>query len=112
MFDFLKPNLKLCILLDAIGMVSFLIPGIGEGFDAVWAPISGFLFLIMFKSPMGALLAGAEEIIPFTDIIPSFTIGYFLLYKFKKQDKAKDIEYTTYEEVKEQKPTRLSIMNK
>lgn len=112
MLNFLKPNLKLCIILDVIGMATFLIPGVGEGFDTFWAPVSGLLFLAMFKSPMGALLAGAEEIIPFTDFIPSFTIGYFLLYKMKKQSKAQELEYTPYEEVKEQRPTKISIMNK
>lgn len=75
------PNILLCILLDAIGMASYFIPALGEFADLVWAPISGFLFYILFGGRfgmIGGVLNTLEEIIPFTDIIPSFTIAWFI----------------------------------
>lgn len=75
------PNIFLCILLDVIGMASYFIPALGEFADVVWAPISGFLFYILFGGRfgmIGGVLNTLEEIIPFTDIIPSFTIAWFI----------------------------------
>jgi len=75
------PNILLCILLDAIGMASYLIPALGEFGDIVWAPISGFLFFKLFGGRfgiIGGVLNFLEEAIPFTDIIPSFTIAWFI----------------------------------
>lgn len=42
------PPLWLCILIDIIGMLSYLIPGMGEWLDTIWAPISAFLFIYLF----------------------------------------------------------------
>jgi hypothetical protein len=75
------PNIGLCILLDLIGMASYFFPGLGELSDIIWAPISGFLFYKMFGGRLGkigAVLNFLEEIIPFTDVIPSFTIAWFM----------------------------------
>ena len=75
------PNIALCIALDAIGMASYLIPALGEFADVVWAPISGFLFFKLFGGRfglIGGVLNFLEEIIPYTDIIPSFTIAWFI----------------------------------
>lgn len=72
------PPLWLCILLDIIGMLSYLIPGMGEWMDTIWAPISAFLFIYLFGSTKGAIIAFLEEALPFTDIIPTFTITYFI----------------------------------
>ena len=75
------PNIGICILMDLIGMASFIIPGIGELTDIIWAPISGFMFYKLFGGRLG-LIGGVldflEEILPFTDIIPSFTIAWFI----------------------------------
>lgn len=73
-------NVKLwhCLLADAVGMLSYLIPALGESIDFVWGPLSGLLFFYWFRRPLGAFIATAEEMIPFTDIIPTFTIAYLL----------------------------------
>lgn len=73
-----KPKLLQCILVDAIGMVSYLLPGWGESIDIIWAPIAGIIFYIWFRKPLGTFLAIFEELIPFTDLIPIFTIYYFI----------------------------------
>ena len=75
------PSLWLCLLLDAVGMVSYFIPAWGEWIDAVWGPLSAFLFYYLFggkTGAVGAAISFAEESLPFTDIIPMFTIGYFV----------------------------------
>lgn len=75
------PPIGLCIALDIIGMASYIIPALGELADTVWAPISGLIFFALFGGRFGAIggiLNFLEEIIPFTDIIPSFTIAWFI----------------------------------
>jgi hypothetical protein len=75
------PSLALCIVLDIIGMATYLIPALGEFGDIIWAPISGFIFYKLFGGRFGVIggvLNFLEEIIPWTDIIPSFTIAYFI----------------------------------
>ena len=72
------PPLWLCVLLDLIGMLSYVVPGMGELIDAVWAPISAFLFSRLFGGIKGTILVFLEEILPFTDVIPTFTITYFI----------------------------------
>ncbi len=79
------PPLWLCILIDTIGMLSYIIPGMGEWMDAVWAPISAYLFGLLFGGTKGTIIAFLEEALPFTDIIPTFTITYFL--RKRKADK-------------------------
>ena len=53
-------NLKLlaAILIDLIGMASYIFPGVSELIDAVWAPISAFLvyFLFYLKSNLLVIL--------------------------------------------------------
>ena len=81
------PRLWACILMDLVGVASYLIPGFGEMIDAVWGPISAIVFYKWFKTPIGAIIAGSEEMLPYVDIIPTFTIAYFLLKN--KKDNAK-----------------------
>lgn len=71
-------SLTACILMDLIGCASYFIPGIGEGFDLVWGVIAGLVFRSWFHSNLWAIGAAIEEIAPFTDVIPSFTIGYLV----------------------------------
>lgn len=75
------PSLKLCILFDLIGMSSYIIPFFGEMIDTAWAPVSAIIFYFMFGSRLGtrgALFSFLEEWLPFTDIIPTFTIAWFM----------------------------------
>ena len=90
------PNIALCVLLDLVGMASYIFPTLGEFADVVWAPISGYIFFKLFGGRLGmigSVLNFLEEIIPFTDIIPSFTIAWFIRKKamdkmIQKNDKA------------------------
>lgn len=82
-------DLILGLLFDGIGMLSFSIPLIGEFSDVVWAPIAGFLMTWMYKGRIGkvaGIFAFLEEIIPFTDVIPSFTLTWIYNYWIKKKE--------------------------
>jgi hypothetical protein len=80
-------NLVLGLLFDGIGMLSFSVPLLGEFSDVVWAPIAVFLMTWMYKGTVGkvaGLFTFLEEIIPFTDVIPSFTLTWIYTYLIKK----------------------------
>ncbi|MBI1342076.1 MAG: hypothetical protein GC171_03970 [Terrimonas sp.] len=74
-----QPSLIFCLLMDALGYASFAVPGLGEAADLFWAPISALLFYRAFggwSGALGGLFNFAEELLPFTDFIPSFTIAW------------------------------------
>lgn len=80
--------LLLGILFDGIGMLSFVIPIVGEFSDIVWAPLSAFLIYKMYKGTEGkvsSLVAFVEEIGVFgTDFLPTFTLTWIYKYIIKK----------------------------
>lgn len=70
-----------CLLLDAVGMVSVAIPVVGPFLDIVWAPIAASISYKMFGEKRGkytSLVTFIEELLPMTDLVPSFTIFWFL----------------------------------
>jgi hypothetical protein len=81
-----KPSLLFCIAMDAAGMLTFFFPAIGEWGDMAWAPISAYIFRNAFGG-LGGLVGGAfsfiEELLPFSDIIPTFTIAWYIQNKYK-----------------------------
>src|SRR5580765_8055503 len=71
------PDLKHCIVLDVIGCVSYIIPPFGP----VWAVISGIIFYFMFGKKFGVfggIFSFLEELMPGVDLIPTFTIAWFI----------------------------------
>lgn len=80
-------KLLIGLLLDGIGMISFSIPFLGEFSDVVWAPIAAFIMSRMYRGRVGrvaSILTFVEEALPFTDVIPSFTITWIYTYFFQK----------------------------
>jgi hypothetical protein len=79
--------LLLSLAFDIIGSLSFFIPGIGEFTDVIWAPLAGWLMTRMYKGNIGKV-AGVvtffEEILPVSDIIPSFTLMWLYTFVIKK----------------------------
>lgn len=77
-------QLALSVLFDGIGMLGYLIPVIGELGDVAWAPIQAiFIWAMVGKERFGlyfTVLGFAEEILPFTDFIPSCTIAWVWKY--------------------------------
>ncbi len=90
-------NLFLGLLFDAIGMLSFAVPFIGDFSDVIWAPIAAWLMTRLYKGKAGQV-AGAvtffEEIMPGLDIVPMFTIMWFYTHVFKagKKEHVIDID--------------------
>jgi hypothetical protein len=77
------------IFFDLIGILSYVFPGFSEIIDLIWAPISGLLLAKMYKGNTGKIagvLGFLEELIPFTDIIPTFTITWIYTYIIKKEN--------------------------
>ncbi|MBR6549774.1 MAG: hypothetical protein IKT71_01045 [Paludibacteraceae bacterium] len=75
------PPIWLCILLDVAGCISYFLPTWGEWIDAIWAPLSALFFYLLFggkTGALGAVINFVEESLPFADILPMFTIGYFV----------------------------------
>jgi hypothetical protein len=69
-------------------MLSYIVPVFAESLDVIWAPISGLLLVIMYKGSVGkiaGLFGTVEELIPLTDIIPTFTITWFYTYIIRKE---------------------------
>ena len=88
-------NLFLSLLFDALGMASFLIPGIGEFSDVIWAPLSGWLMTRLYKGKIGQIagvVTFVEELMPGLDVVPTFTIMWLYTYVFNKTKKGKVIE--------------------
>jgi hypothetical protein len=79
-------KLVLSILLDALGSLSYIIPGIAEFSDIVWAPLSAWLMTKLYKGKPGkvaAVVNFVEEALPGFDIIPTFTLMWLYTYVFK-----------------------------
>lgn len=84
-------KLAICILLDAIGMVSTVIPVAGPFIDVIWAPVAASISYKMFGNKKGkytSLITFIEELMPVTDVIPSFTI-FCVLFDFLEIGKEK-----------------------
>ena len=71
-------RLVVSLIIDFIGSSSYLVPVVGESFDLAWAPIQTILIMAMYDECMPSLkyVSFLEEIIPFTDLLPSATLGW------------------------------------
>lgn len=73
-----RSKLAFSIVIDLAGMVSYIIPGALEVLDVPWGIVSRELVRGMYGSNILANFNFLEEELPFTDIIPTATLGYFL----------------------------------
>ena len=88
-------KLALSLLFDAIGFVSYVIPGLGELIDVIWAPASAYIMTRMYKGNKGKIAAGVafiEEAMPGLDVIPTFTLMWLFTYVFSAKESKKTIE--------------------
>ena len=86
--DYKTGKLILGIVLDLVGMMSYLIPGVGEFADIIWAPIAAFTLANMYKGSVGkigGIVTFIEEIVPGLDFIPSFTLTWIYVYYIAKK---------------------------
>ncbi len=81
-----KQRLIIGILFDLLGMLTYIFPAIGELGDLAWAPIAAATFFGMYRGLTG-IIGGSvvfiEELLPVTDVIPTFTIAWFWVYMIK-----------------------------
>jgi len=71
-------KLVACIGLDVFGDATYLLPGLGEGVDIVFAPVLAVALKMLFRRNSVAIFGLVEELLPFTDFIPTATIAWFL----------------------------------
>ncbi len=80
--------LWLSILFDGIGMLSFVIPFVGEFSDVIWAPLSAYLIFQMYQGVEGkvaSVVSFIEEAgILGTDLLPTFTLTWIYKFVIKK----------------------------
>lgn len=71
-------RLIVSLWIDLIGSSSYFLPVVGEAFDLIWAPVQTVLIMALYDdiTPNLKYVSFIEEILPFTDIVPSATIGW------------------------------------
>lgn len=75
-------KLILSILFDAVGFIPFI--------DLVWAPLSAYLMQKMYKGKEGkfaSFVSLVEELLPFSDVLPTFTLMWIYTYLIKAKSK-------------------------
>ncbi len=81
-----KQLLILGLVFDGVGMISYIFPPI----DLVWAPLSAYLMMKMYKGNVGrigGLISFVEEILPGLDFFPSFSLTWLYVYVLKGKNK-------------------------
>jgi len=75
-------KLIVSLAIDFVGSCSYLIPGAGEVTDLAWAPIQTSMIMAMYDEEMPYLkyVSFAEEILPFTDILPTASLGWCRMF--------------------------------
>ncbi|KRD09926.1 hypothetical protein ASE21_09375 [Flavobacterium sp. Root901] len=76
------------LILDGVGMLTYSVFGLAEFGDIIWAPIAALIMTRMYKGRVGkvaGVLTFLEEILPFTDVIPSFTLTWIYTYFFSRE---------------------------
>ncbi|GMF40818.1 unnamed protein product [Phytophthora fragariaefolia] len=75
-----NPSRKLVasLAIDFLGNATFVVPGLGEMADVLWAPVSAKMVDMLYKesSPHAKYVAFLEEVLPFTDFIPTATLAW------------------------------------
>ncbi len=81
------------LMYDAIGMASMAIPLVGPFLDLLWAPYAARKMGEMYpgrKGKVASVIVFLEEILPGTDIIPTFTLMYFYTFVWSKKKQPKE----------------------
>lgn len=84
-----KKKLIKGLVYDAIGMASGAVPVIGGFIDLLWAPYAAKQMSAMYpgkKGKLASVLVFLEEILPFSDVIPTFTLMWLYTYVWQKEE--------------------------
>ncbi len=88
----INPKYKLLrkgIFYDLTGMATTFIPVIGPFLDILWAPYAAKKMSEMYEGNQGkiaSIIVFIEEILPFSDFIPTFTLMWIYTFVWKKQE--------------------------
>lgn len=83
-----KTNLLKGIVLDIIGMASVAVPIVGPFTDILWAPYAARQMSKMYPGKKGRIASAIvfiEEILPLTDVVPTFTLMWLYTYVWDGQ---------------------------
>jgi len=78
--NWIAGKLVISLIIDLVGVLSVGIPIIGDVLDIAWAPVSGYIIHSLYGVTMISWLGVVEEILPFTDIVPTATIAWVYTY--------------------------------
>lgn len=89
--------LKKGLLYDAVGIVTTFIPVVGPFLDVLWAPFAAKKMTEMYQGETGkiaAIIVFVEELLPMTDVVPTFTLMWLYTFVIKgaKYNKMEPIE--------------------
>lgn len=82
------------LVYDAIGMATYAIPLVGPFLDLLWAPYAAKLMSEMYPGKKGKIASAIvflEEILPGTDVIPTFTLMWLYTFVWKKEKAGKEV---------------------
>lgn len=89
-------KLLICLAIDVLGSSSELLPVLGEVTDVLYAPIAATILRNLYGSNILFGLEFAEEILPFTDILPLATICWVIDSFYPQSDLAKVLQLGAY----------------
>lgn len=90
-----KNSLLKSIVFDLIGMATTFIPVVGPFLDIAWAPYAAKKMNDMYpgtKGKIASVIVFIEEILPWTDFVPTFTIMWIYTYVFSTQKTSQTME--------------------
>ncbi|NND61764.1 MAG: hypothetical protein HKN48_01080 [Flavobacteriaceae bacterium] len=76
------------IIYDAVGMATTFIPVVGPFLDILWAPYAAKKMGEMYEGNTGKIaswIVFIEEILPFSDFIPTFTLMWLYTFVFSPE---------------------------
>lgn len=82
------------IVYDVVGMATMAIPLVGPFLDIAWAPYASKKMSEMYpgkKGKIASVLVFIEEILPFTDFIPTFTLMWLYTFVWKREPMENEI---------------------
>lgn len=77
------------LVYDAIGMASGAVPLVGGFLDLLWAPYAAKQMSAMYpgkKGKLASVIVFLEEVLPFSDIIPTFTLMWLYTFVWQKDE--------------------------
>lgn len=82
------------IIYDVVGMATYAIPLVGPFLDLLWAPYASKKMSEMYpgkKGKIASVLVFIEEILPGTDIIPTFTLMWLYTFVWNREKSPREI---------------------